>query len=103
MEYNEENRNIPPSPSSPSRPTNNNYPSDYVMNTKDYTMTTMSNMKHSFMSPLADMLNFGPACAKGRYNTELKAFEVIATCKFLQGEEVTFWYSDDCENVMIAN
>jgi hypothetical protein len=64
-------------------------------------MSTVS--KHSFMAPLADMINYGPPCARGQYNTEKKAFEVVATCPFREGEEITFWYSDDCEDVIIAN
>ena len=49
------------------------------------------------------MLNFGPPFARGQYNTENKAFEVVATCPFDVGQEVTFWYSDDCDDVIIAN
>ncbi len=85
LEYSDENIFPRPAPS---------------LSNKDMKSTSM---KHTFMAPLADMLNFGRECAKGRYNTESKMFEVIATCKFLKGQEVTFWYSDDCENVMLAN
>ena len=31
------------------------------------------------------------------------AFELIAACPFTKGQEVTFWYSSDCSDIIIAN
>ena len=59
--------------------------------------------RHSFLAPLADLINFGPPCLRGRYDAAEHAFELVATCPFRAGQEVTFYYSGDCEDVMVAS
>jgi len=73
--------------------------------TIEATQTTAKKLPrpHAWMAPIADMLNFGPACTKAAYNHKTKSFEITATCNLVLGQEITFWYTDECEDIVVAN
>ncbi|CAJ1955649.1 unnamed protein product [Cylindrotheca closterium] len=58
---------------------------------------------NSFLAPLADLLNFGPPSTRGVYNATTHTFDIVATGPIAQGQEITFWYVDACQDVFMAN
>ena len=54
---------------------------------------TENKSSHIFLAPFADLVNFGPPCAKGLYNDTTRTFDIVATCDLISGQEVTFWYT----------
>ena len=64
------------------------------------TTTKSSRADRSFLAPVADLLNLGPACTRIQYDDQ--QFQVVATCDFVKGQEVTFWYGDACADVVMA-
>jgi len=56
----------------------------------------------SFMVPGADLLNFGKSGATiGGYDTTKHAFVITAKQEWKRGDEVTYYYSDECDEYLL--
>jgi hypothetical protein len=54
----------------------------------------------SLIVPLADMVNFGNAYSTCGFDDGSKSFKMTARQPFKTGEEVLFWYTNDCEDLI---
>jgi len=83
-----------------------------MLNSRHWNLPLHGNAKDSgneelntsaFLAPLADLTNFGPPCTKALINEDTNTFDIVATCDFVVGQEVTLWYSDLCEDEALVN
>jgi hypothetical protein len=54
---------------------------------------------HCIAAPIADLMNFGTPCTTASFDAATKSFQILASCPFKEGDEISFYYSDECRDI----